>query len=110
MTFDEKIDEVERLFSLRKKFGFLKPEYGLIAIVIGVTLSVLGLTYAALVILYSSIVISIIGMLISHFTQRATMKGFKLLESCHADFREAEDGEELRRRMARHLTALNNAL
>lgn len=108
MTFDEKIDHVERLFSWRKKFTFLRPVHGFYATGVGAVFSLAGYDNAALLIMATSIVIGCVGILTLFIGHKKAMKGFKLLEACSDDFSQAEDGTELTRRMKRHATALNN--
>ena len=108
MTFDEKMDKAEKLFAFRKKFGFMKVEYGFIASLFGVVLFIMGFDYAATIVLLTSTTISLIGITLDTVGHRACMKGFTLLENCGKDFNEAIDGDELRRRLARHREVLNS--
>lgn len=102
MTFDEKMDEAERLFMIEEKLSFLNPVYGLCASGIGIFLQIIGVDFFAFLVLTTSLIVSIIGIIVIRIKWFYFKKGFKVLSSAFSDMDQATNPNEIDRMISRY--------
>ena len=106
MTFDEKVDEAERLFSLCKKLSFINPKFGLYGTGVSFALLAIGFYDLSLLIVYTSICISLIGIALLYISKPMWIKGMNLMSESIPDFEKAENSTELDRMLSKHMNVL----